>query len=225
MYQIREMPAAERPRERLVKYGAENLGTQELIAILFCTGTKDVSVLEVASSVLNEARTASGLRELTLSELADRKGVGMTKAIVLQAALELGRRALMDTRERPRIATAKEVFCFVRDELAPLKQEVMIALYLDAKLQLVAKRTLFIGSLNQSLVHPREVFKYAVKYSAHQFILVHNHPSGDPEPSAQDIEVTVRFREIGELMQIRLADHVIVANDRFVSIGETLRRP
>ncbi|MFH0992940.1 MAG: DNA repair protein RadC [bacterium] len=224
MYLIREMPAAERPRERLMKYGAENLGTAELLAILLRTGTKDVSVLEVASGVLHDARTASGLKDLTLSELASRKGVGMTKAIVLQAALELGKRALADVRDCPRITTAKEVFQFVRDELAPLKQEVMIALYLDAKLQLVAKKTLFIGSLNQSLVHPREAFKYAVKYSAHQFILVHNHPSGDPEPSAQDLEVTVRFREIGEMMQIKLADHVIVANDRYVSIFETLKR-
>ncbi len=224
MYLIREMPAAERPRERLMKYGAETLATQELIAILFRTGTKDISVLEVAGCVLREAKTASGLRELTLSELAGQKGVGMTKAIVLQAALELGRRALTDACDLPRIATAREVFLFVRDELAPLRQEVMIALYLDTKLRLVAKRTLFMGSLNQSLVHPREVFKYAVKHSAHQFILVHNHPSGDPEPSPQDLEVTRRFQEIGELMQIRLADHVIVANDRYVSIGETLKR-
>ena len=223
MYLIREMPAAERPRERLVKYGAENLGTHELLAILLRTGTKDLSVLEVAKDVLYEAGSAAGLREKTVPELAARRGVGTTKAIVLLAALELGKRALQDDRERPKILSARDVFQEVKDELMPLKQEVMMALYLDAKLSLVAKRTLFVGSLNQSLVHPREVFKFAVKYSAFQVILVHNHPSGDPAPSPHDLEVTKKFREIGELLGIRVADHVVVAGDRYVSIGELLK--
>ena len=105
-------------------------------------------------------------------------------------------------------------------DLKDLKQEVLIVLYLDVKTNLIAKKQIFQGSLNQSLIHPREVFKYAVKYSAYSIILVHNHPSGDPEPSVQDLEVTNRIKKIGNLMQIELLDHVIIANDKYLSIKE-----
>lgn len=221
---IRDMPAAERPRERLEKYGAETLGTHELVAILFRTGTHDRSVLDVAAAVVADAGGAAGLREKTLAELAEKNGVGKAKAATLLAAIELGKRALRDDRGAPRIASAGDVFLLLRDEFAPLRQETTVALYLDAKLRLLAQRTLFVGSLNQSLVHPREVFKYAVKYSAYQVILAHNHPSGDPAPSPQDLDVTTRFRAIGELLGIRLADHVVIAGDRYVSIGELQKK-
>jgi DNA repair protein RadC len=128
-----------------------------------------------------------------------------------------------DHGEAPRIVSAADVFRLLRDEFAPQRQETTVALYLDTKMRLVARETLFVGSLNQSLVHPREVFRFAVKHSAHQLILAHNHPSGDPTPSPQDLDVTSRFREIGDLLGIRLADHVVVAGDRYVSIVELLR--
>ncbi|MFA5006842.1 MAG: DNA repair protein RadC [Candidatus Izemoplasmatales bacterium] len=223
MDRIMEMPAAERPRERLERYGAENLGTHELVAILLRTGTKDHSAIDVAKEILFEAKGARGLREKTLPELASHAGMGKTKAGILLAALELGRRALESEPERPKVLGARDVFLIVKDDLAPLKQETMVALYLDARLALVEKRTIFVGGLNQSLVHPREVFKYAVKCSAFQVVLAHNHPSGDPTPSPQDLAVTKRFREAGELLGIRLADHVVVAGDRYVSIGEILK--
>lgn len=217
---IRELPAGERPRERLEKYGAEALSATELLAILLRTGTDGESVLEVAEAILREAKDPAGLRDKTVAELAAFRGVGKAKAVTLLAALELGKRALADSRQCPRITSAVEVFRLLKDDLSDLKQEVLVALYLDLKGRLIARRQLFVGGLNQSLVHPREIFKYAVKYSAHSVILAHNHPSGDPEPSKQDLEVTSVLEAAGELLQIRVMDHVVIGKDRYVSIAE-----
>lgn len=220
MYLIKELPAGERPRERLEQCGAAALSATELLAILLRTGTDGMSVLEVAESILREVKDPAGLRDRTVEELAAFRGVGRTKAVTVLAALELGKRALSDTRDSPRLASAADVFRLLKDDLSDLRQEVLVALYLDLKGGLIAKRQLFVGGLNQSLVHPREIFKYAVKYSAHSVILAHNHPSGDPEPSRQDLEVTAVLEEAGEMLQIRVADHVVIAKDRYVSIAE-----
>ncbi len=220
MYTIKDMPKNERPRERLLMMGPKSLSTYELIAIIFRFGYQDKSAIDLAKTLVSELNDLSELKTKTVTELAKIKGIGETKAISLLAAIELGERVLKHNNEEKCIASPNEVFELLKYDLMDLRQEVLIALYLDVKTNLIAKKQIFIGSLNQSLIHPREVFKYAVKYSAYSIILVHNHPSGDPEPSNHDLEVTKRFHEIGKLLQIELLDHIIIAKDRYLSIKE-----
>lgn len=220
MYLIKDMPLNERPRERLMLYGAKSLSTYELIAIIFRIGYGKLSAIDLAKMIINETEDITELRNKTVNELSEIKGVGKTKAITLLAAFELGERVLKPRTEYKQVSSPHDVYELLKYDLKDLKQEVLIVLYLDVKTNLIAKKQIFQGSLNQSLIHPREVFKYAVKYSAYSILLVHNHPSGDPEPSVQDLEVTNRFKRIGELLQIQLLDHVIIANDKYLSIKE-----
>lgn len=220
MYLIKDMPLNERPRERLMHYGAKALSSYELIAIILRVGYQDESAIDLAKRVLQDTNQLSELRNKTVNELSKIKGIGKTKAITILAAIELGERVLNPTKESLVISSPRDVYELVKFDLQNLKQEVLIALYLDVKTCLIAKKQIFKGGLNQSLVHPREVFKYAVKYSAYAIILVHNHPSGDPSPSIEDLEVTNRFKKVGELLQIELLDHIIIANDKYLSITE-----
>ncbi len=224
MYTIKDMPKTERPRERLMKLGAKSLSTYELIAIIFRFGYLDQSAIDLAKSLLSSLRSLSELKDKTILELAKIKGIGETKAISLLAAIELGERVLSEKKDLIPLTSPNDVFQLLRYEMKNLQQEVLIALYLDVKTNLIAKKQIFVGGLNQSMVHPREVFKYAVKYSAYSIILVHNHPSGDPEPSRQDIEVTDRFVEAGRMLQIDLLDHIVIANDTYQSIKEYQRK-
>ncbi len=214
------MPSQDRPRERLMMLGAKSLSTYELIAIIFRFGYLEQSAIDLAKKLLSSLDSLSQLRTKTVNELAKIRGIGETKAISILAAIELGERVLNDNSEKIPISSPKDVFELLKYDMKDLEQEVMIALFLDVKTHLIAKKQIFIGSLNQSLIHPREVFKYAVKYSAYSIILVHNHPSGDPQPSVQDLDVTKRFKEAGKLMQIELLDHIIIAKDKYQSIKE-----
>lgn len=224
MYTIKDMPTNERPRERLLNYGAKSLSTYELIAIILRIGYLDLTAIDIAKNLINDMKEIQELKNLTVQELTSYKGIGKTKAITLLAAFELGERVLKPSNENPVIQTANDVYDLLKYDLKDLKQEVLVVLYLDSKASLIAKKQLFKGSLNQSLIHPREVFKYAVKYSAHSIILVHNHPSGNPEPSVNDLEVTERLVKSGELVQIPVLDHIIIGNDRFSSIFELTKK-
>ena len=220
MYTIKDMPRKERPRERLLAIGPKSLSTYELIAIIFRFGYQDQSAIDLAKTLISSVDQLQDLKTKTVDELAKIRGIGQTKAISLLAAFELGERVLSVYTERTFIAQPMDVFQLLKYEMMDLEQEVLIALYLDVKSCLIAKKQVFVGSLNQSLIHPREVFKYAVKHSAYSVILVHNHPSGDPEPSLHDIEVTKRFEEAGKMLQIEVLDHVIIAKDKYQSIKE-----
>jgi len=200
--------------------GAKSLSTYELIAIIFRFVYLDQTAIDLSKKLLSGVDNLAELKHKTVHELAKIRGIGLTKAISLLAAIELGERVLSVYTERTLIASPKDVFELLKFDMMNLDQEVLTALYLDVKTNLIAKKQVFIGSLNQSLIHPREVFKYAVKYSAYSIILVHNHPSGDPEPSKQDIDVTKRFVEAGKMLQIELLDHIIIANDKYLSIKE-----
>lgn len=218
MYKIKDMPIAERPRERLLKLGTKSLSTTELLAILFRFGYLNQSAIDIAKTLLSQLNNVSELREKTVKELMNVRGIGVTKAISILAAIELGERVLSNSEERIQISSPNDVYQYVKYDMLHLEQEVLTAIYLDVKTNVIAKKQIFKGGLNQSLIHPREVFKYAVKYSAYSLILVHNHPSGDPTPSKQDIEVTKRFQQAGKLLQIELLDHVIVTNNNYLSI-------
>lgn len=218
MYMIKDMPKMERPRERLLNFGPESLSTYELLAILLRVGSNGKSVIDLAKSIVNNLNDLSDLKTMTVNELSKFKGIGKTKAITILAAIELGLRVLSPKKEQLQLSSPDNVYELLKFELSELKQEVLIVLYLDVKTNLIAKKTLFKGGLNQSMVHPREVFKYAVKFSAYQIILVHNHPSKDPTPSTQDVEVTKEFIKAGNLLQIKVLDHIIIAGSSYLSI-------
>lgn len=224
MYMIKDMPYQERPRERLMRFGAHSLNTYELIAILLRTGIQNDSVIDVSRRLIGDLNTLSDLKDMTIKELQKFRGIGKTKAITLKAALELGKRVMDERIENVQISSPKIVYDLLNYDLRDLKQEVLIVLYLDLKTNLIAKKEVFRGSLNQSLVHPREIFKYAVKFSAYQIILVHNHPSGDPTPSKQDIQLTKAVEKAGQMLQIHLLDHIIIGHQNYQSINSYLNQ-
>lgn len=218
---IRDLHIDDRPRERLIKQGPQSLSNQELIAILLRTGTKQESVLSLANRVLNYFEKLHELKHATLEEIVSIKGIGQAKAVQLLAAIELGRRLSqkqMDSRFT--IRSPKDAASFLMPEIGSLQQEHFVAMYLNVKNQVIHKQTIFIGSLNSSIVHPREIFKEAVKRSAASIICAHNHPSGNATPSPEDIEVTKRLQEAGFIIGIELIDHIIIGDHQYVSLKE-----
>jgi DNA repair protein RadC len=208
---IREMPAEERPRERLWKYGAAALKTEELIAILLRTGTRGRSVIELALEMLRDNQhSLNALARTPLEMLARRKGVGRAKATQLSAAFELARRIAIETHHREPIDDPVKAANCVREEFRSEDREVFRVLLLDTKNRLLRICRVSIGTINASLVEPREVFKDAIAHSATAVILAHNHPSGDPTPSAEDIAITKRLVKSGELLNISVLDHLII---------------
>lgn len=218
---IKDFPEEERPRERFMLKGAESLTNQELIAILIQTGSKDESALDVANRLLHHFNGLRILKDSTLDELKAIKGIGTAKGLQLLAALELGRRvSKLAFKERYAIRSPGDAAKYLMDEMRFLSQEHFICLYLNTKNIVMHKQTIFIGSLNASIVHPREVYKEAIKRSAASVICLHNHPSGDPSPSREDVEVTRRLAESGKIIGIDLLDHIIIGENKFVSLKE-----
>lgn len=218
---IRDVPKSERPRERLLRDGALVLSNQELIALVLGSGTRSESVLELAGRVIQHFDGLKLLKEATTAELMEIHGIGQAKAVQLCAALEIGRRIKQFPVEETHVVRSpQDVADYMMEEMRHLKQEHFIALYLNTKNAVLHKKTLFIGSLNASIVHPRELYKEALRYSAASFICLHNHPSGNPEPSQEDIEVTKRLTETGKMLGIELLDHIIIGDRRFCSMKE-----
>lgn len=218
---IKDFPKEERPRERFIQMGAESLTNQELIAILIQTGSKDESALAVANRLLHHFNGLRTLKDATLDELKAIKGIGTAKGLQLLAALELGGRVTrLAFKDRYAIRSPEDAAKYLMDEMRFLSQEHFICLYLNTKNIVMHKQTIFIGSLNASIVHPREVYKEAIKRSAASVICLHNHPSGDPSPSREDVEVTKRLAESGKIIGIDLLDHIIIGENKFVSLKE-----
>lgn len=210
-----------RPREKMEQKGAEALTEQELLAVLLRTGTKQTPVLELAAQVMERFDALPLLKEATREELMEIPGIGKAKALELQAALELGKRIFRYSYpDRYVVRSPEDAAEYMMEDLRFLQQEHFVVLCLNTKNQIIHKQTLFIGSLNSSIVHPRELFKEALRRSAASIICLHNHPSGDPAPSSEDIQVTKRVAECGRLLGIELLDHVIVGDQRFESMKE-----
>jgi len=218
---IKDFPKEERPRERFIQHGPASLSNQELIALLLRTGTKTESVLQLSQRLLTYFEGLRMLKDASLEELMKIKGIGEAKAIQLLAALELAKRIVnLKNEDRYVIRSPEDGANYVMEEMRFLNQEHFVCLYLNTKNQVLHKQTIFIGSLNASIVHPREVFREAFRRSAASIICIHNHPSGDPGPSREDIEVTKRLSECGKMIGIELLDHIIIGDKRYVSLKE-----
>ena len=221
MFMIKELPINERPRERFIKYGPSSLQTFELIAIILRTGSKDESVLELAKRVTYKYNTLKELSKASIKDLKTIKGIGNSKAIELLSAFEIGKRVNNESfMTQNKLHSPESIYLYLKSDLEMKTQEHFIALYLNTKGELLKKETLFIGSLNSSLIHPREIFKHAVLNSAAAIIICHNHPSGDPTPSKQDLEITKLIHKNSLMMDIELLDHIIIGKDRYYSFKE-----
>jgi DNA repair protein RadC len=216
---IRELPAEERPRERLARYGADVLQTAELIAILLRTGTAGTDVMAVASGLLKRFGGLSGLARAALSEISAAPGVGPAKAAELQAAIALGIRAASVSQDtRPLMKSPEDVADLVLNEMTLLDQEHVRVLSLDTRLRLLGVTEVYRGSVHSTHVRYAELLRDPVRLNAPAMVLVHNHPSGDPTPSAADISMTNGIREACKLLDIDLNDHMIIGGGRYVSL-------
>jgi len=216
---IKDLPKTDRPREKLIQKGAQNLKDEELLAILLRTGREGKNVLEVAKQILSRY-SKKRLLKLSYDDLLKIKGINSAKVCTILAATELVKRALEKGEETlPIIRSTKDVIAqavYMRDKT----REHLMVIYLNARNEMIFKKPMFIGTLNANLVHPREIFQEALKQNAASVILVHNHPSGDAEPSQDDLEITKRILEAGKIMGIDILDHVIITKNKVFSFKE-----
>jgi len=220
-YMIREIPQDERPRERLMRQGAAALKNEELLAILLGTGTQGESAIRLAERIIQECGGLRRFAEISWEELTQIRGVGPAKALQLQASIELGRRlARSRLPDMVRISRPQDAADLLMEEMRHLREEHFVCLFLNTKNQVIGRQTLSIGSLNASIVHPREVFRAAIRRSSASILCAHNHPSGDPAPSPEDVQLTRRLAEAGELIGIELLDHLVIGDNRFISLKE-----
>jgi DNA repair protein RadC len=218
---IRELPTDERPRERLIQYGADALSTAELLAILLRTGTEQRSAIDLGEFLLVHFGSLRSVANATIEELAGVHGIGPAKAAQIKAAIEFGRRLIAASpEERPKIRSPRDVYNLLGPTLRDEKREHFIALLLDTKNGVLRSKTISVGDLSSSIVHPREVFTEAIRHSAASIIVCHNHPSGDPTPSPEDIAVTKRLIDAGELLGIEVLDHIVLGDNRWASLKE-----
>lgn len=218
---ISQIPSWERPREKLQELGAEALSNAEILAVLLGSGSRSHSALALAQELISSLdKGLHQLEELTLVELMNFSGIGLAKAARILCALELARRVAMNPGTSISVSSPDAVYSYMLGKMETYQKEVFICLHLDSKNNIISEDVVSIGTLNRSLVHPREVFKKAIKNGAALILVVHNHPSGDPMPSQEDKQVTKRLKEVGELMGIPLLDHIIIARDRRFSFRE-----
>lgn len=221
---IKELPASERPREKMMRYGSGFLSNGELLAILIGTGTKDTSALTLANRILAlEEAGISYLADCTPEELSKVHGIGMAKSCQMIAAMELGKRIAQSPKDkRFAVGAPGDVAALFMEEMRCRKKEFFKVLFLNSKNEITSIEDTSIGNLNSSIVHPREVFRSAVKKGAAAIIVVHNHPSGNPLPSQNDLNITKRLTEAGELIGIPVLDHLIIGDGIFISLKEKM---
>ncbi len=221
VYSIRNLPEQDRPRERLLRHGPESLSTAELIAILLGSGTKTMPVLQLAHEVVAKFGTINRLAEATIEELCEIKGVGPAKAIQLRAALSLGSRASTGLApQKMRIRSPADAYELLRSDLASEKRELFVTILMDIRGCVINHQVVAIGTLSSVSLHPREIFYPAIRHKAASILLAHNHPSGDPTPSKEDLDLTSSLIDAGKLMGIPVNDHIIIAEKGFISLRE-----
>lgn len=219
---IKEIPKLDRPCERLINEGKEYLSNEELLAIILKTGTKEISAKELALNVLKEVKDITSFNELNYNYLTNIKGIGMMKACTILATIELGKRINSQIMSLNNVSftSAKIVYNYFKNKLKDKKQEFFYCIYLDNAKKIIKEKLLFIGTINYSIVHPREVFKEAYMLSASAIICVHNHPSNNLKPSQNDIEITKRLSDIGNILDIKVLDHIIIGSNTYFSFLE-----
>ncbi len=223
-YTVKELPVTERPYEKCEKYGPGILSDAELIAVIIRTGSKKERSIDLATKVLNYNSANPGLiglNYMSFKDLVSIHGIGRVKAIQLLCVTELSKRMSKSTRvDRKQFVNPEVVAEYYMEDLRFLQQEKVILLMLDTKSKLIKDMEMTSGTVNASLLSPREIFLIALKHEAVNIILLHNHPSGDPTPSREDIHSTKRIREAGNLVGIKLMDHIIIGDNKYVSLGE-----
>ena len=217
---LKEVPVFDRPREKAIKYGVNSLSNIELIAILLRTGSKQDNVLDVAKNLMYDIEKLSLLKDMTISELMKFKGIGKTKAITILASIELGLRVLETSKENTFYTSPEAVFEYFYPKLRLKNKECLYAMYLDVKGQLIKEQLITQGTINSSLMDGKDIFKWGVKLSASAIILVHNHPSGNVNPSREDIRLTNSLVELGQINGIPIIDHVIIGDNDYYSFYE-----
>jgi DNA repair protein RadC len=219
-FTIRDLPLSERPRERLQKLGVEALSAQEILAVILGRGVSGESVMVTAQRLLSRFGSLKGLAQASVEELSAVRGIGLAKAAQLKAAFELASRVegYSGAGDKPVVKTPEDVASLVRSRLKDKKKEYFLALLLDTRNQLIKVSEIAIGSLDASIVHPREVFKEAISASAAAVIFAHNHPSGDATASEDDINLTKRLAGVGEIVGIDVLDHIIIGDKKYLSL-------
>ncbi|HEX2966673.1 MAG TPA: DNA repair protein RadC [Syntrophorhabdaceae bacterium] len=222
-FTVNDLPLQERPRERLVKHGPDKLSAQELLAIVLGRGVSGKSVMSISQELIAKFGSIRGISEATVEELALIKGIGAAKAAQLMAVFELGKRQDIDeTRafQKYEITNPASVVDAVRDSISDKRKEHFKLLILNTRNRIVAITDVSTGTLSSSLVHPREVFRDAIEHSGSSVVLAHNHPSGNPEPSEEDLRITRRLADAGRIIGIEVLDHIIIGKETYVSFKE-----
>ena len=222
MINFKNLPDSDKPRERLYVYGSDNLSNEELISIILRTGTKGISVKELSLKLLEYVGDINALKDMGINTLMKIDGIGRIKAIEIKAALELGRRVYFcnDRLDKISLNSADVIYRFFNDVFIDKKQEHFYCVYVDTKGNYIDKKCLFVGTINSSVVHPREVFKEAYLLSASGIVCVHNHPSGDSTPSKEDKLITKKLKEISLIHGINFIDHIIIGKGNYFSFYE-----
>lgn len=219
---IKDMPQNERPKEKLLTCGADSLSNSELLAIILRTGTKGENVLQLSGRLLSELEGLDGILSASFNDIINIKGIKEGKASQILAISELFKRfkTLKSMRRDIKITSPKDLADLLMGEMNELNQEILKVILLSTKNTIIGIKDIFKGSLNTSVVHPREIYKEAINKNSASIIICHNHPSGDPTPSKEDINITLRVKECGNIIGIQLIDHIIIGNNKFVSLKE-----
>lgn len=219
---IKDIKKEERPRERGLLYGLSSLSNEDLLAIIIKTGTRNRSSRELALDILNSLDNIENMKDLTINKLLNIKGIGKTKALEIMSSIELGKRIYQQKLSNIKIKyhSSDDIFNDCKNIFIDKFQECFYCLYLNNKNELIERKLLFMGTINKSIVHPREVFKNAYLLSASKIVCLHNHPSGDVTPSKEDIHLTQALVEIGKLQSIPVLDHLIFGKDKYFSFSD-----
>lgn len=218
---IKDWPENERPRERLIKYGAESLSEAQLLAIILRTGSSNKGVMNLAMGLLDAFKGLRNLDSASIKDLSSVKGLGTAKIAQIKAAFELGKRLMGESQgNAPLFSSSSLVYSYFAPRFKNLKKEIFLCILLDTKNRLIKEVKVSEGTLTNSPIHPREAFRDAVREAAHSVIFVHNHPSGDPEPSRDDMAVTERLKSTGNIIGINVLDHIIIGDGKYVSLKE-----